>query len=306
MRLVEVVSGPATSRDTARTLFELARRWGKTPVYVRDVPGFIVNRVARPFYGEAFRALGEGVDPAAIDHALKTAAGFRMGPLELADLIGQDINYAAASSIYEAYGRRTRFTPQPAQAELVAAGRLGRKTGRGVYDYGPPLPEPVFAQPGAMAAPLADADGRSARMRATETGGTIALLDWTSDRGAAAVWTFTASGPPQGAARAAAVAGKKALVLPDRPGGIVLRTLAQLANAAADAVADDVAAPADIDAALLHGANYPFGPLAWADRVGAGFVVRALGHIAEETGDPIYAPADLLRRAERSGQRLVS
>ncbi|MEQ8177006.1 MAG: 3-hydroxyacyl-CoA dehydrogenase NAD-binding domain-containing protein [Amphiplicatus sp.] len=137
MKLVEVVSGAATDPELANAAASLMGGWGKEAVAVRDVPGFIVNRVARPFYGEGWRALEEGVaDAATIDFLFRDLAGFRMGPLELGDLIGHDVNYAVARSVYDAYFGRTRFVPSLGQGQLVAAGKLGRKTGAGVYNYG--------------------------------------------------------------------------------------------------------------------------------------------------------------------------
>ena len=111
----------------------LAERWGKRPVVAQDTPGFIVNRVARPFYLEALRLLGDGVaDVATIDRLVRSA-GFRMGPFELLDLIGLDVNLAVTQSVYDATFGEPRFRPHPIQARLVAAGRLGRKTGGGFY-----------------------------------------------------------------------------------------------------------------------------------------------------------------------------
>ncbi|MGV1007920.1 MAG: 3-hydroxyacyl-CoA dehydrogenase NAD-binding domain-containing protein [Dermatophilaceae bacterium] len=135
MRLVEVVRGSATSERVLQTASELMTAWGKTPVRCASTPGFIVNRVARPFYGEAQRMVQEGVaDPATIDAALR-AAGFPMGPLELTDLIGQDINLAVGTSVWERTGHDPRYAPTTLQQDLVAAGHLGRKTGRGIYHY---------------------------------------------------------------------------------------------------------------------------------------------------------------------------
>ena len=137
MPLVEVIRGPATEADAAALVTALATAWGKTPVAAADRPGFIVNRVARPFYGEALRALGEGLaDAVAIDR-LARDAGFPMGPFELMDLIGIDVNFAAASSVYEGFFQDPRFRPHPIQRMMVESGRLGRKTGQGYYSYDP-------------------------------------------------------------------------------------------------------------------------------------------------------------------------
>jgi 3-hydroxybutyryl-CoA dehydrogenase len=132
--LVEIVRGDLTSAETIDRLIDLARRWGKTPVVVKDTPGFIVNRVARPFYGEALRLLDQQVsDVETIDRIVR-AAGFKMGPFELLDLIGLDVNLAVTQSIYQAYFHEPRFRPMPEQQRRVDANRLGRKTGRGFYE----------------------------------------------------------------------------------------------------------------------------------------------------------------------------
>ena len=135
MALVEVVQGDRTSEATLGFLVDLARRWGKTPIVTRDTPGFIVNRVARPFYGEALRLLDHQVaDAATIDRVMK-AAGFKMGPFELLDLIGLDVNLAVTKSIYNAYFHEPRYQPHPLQQRMVDAGLLGRKSQRGFYEY---------------------------------------------------------------------------------------------------------------------------------------------------------------------------
>jgi 3-hydroxybutyryl-CoA dehydrogenase len=136
MPLVEVVSGLATDPEVANAVFATAEGWGKRPVRTRSTPGFIVNRIARPFYGEALRLLEEGAaDPATIDAIVRDCGGFRMGPFQLMDLIGNDINYAVTDSVFRAYHGDPRFTPSVRQRELVDAGWLGRKSGRGFYDY---------------------------------------------------------------------------------------------------------------------------------------------------------------------------
>ncbi|MGW4602336.1 3-hydroxyacyl-CoA dehydrogenase [Streptomyces sp. NPDC004532] len=134
--LVEVVSGFATDVTSATRAYETARAWGKTPVACADTPGFIVNRIARPFYAEAFAVLeAQAADPATIDAVLRESGGFRMGAFELTDLIGQDVNESVTRSVWESFFQDVRFTPSLAQRRLVESGRLGRKSGQGWYDY---------------------------------------------------------------------------------------------------------------------------------------------------------------------------
>ncbi|MFK0152363.1 3-hydroxyacyl-CoA dehydrogenase [Streptomyces sp. NPDC090493] len=134
--LVEVVSGFATDVTSATCAYETARSWGKTPVACADTPGFIVNRIARPFYAEAFAVYeAQAADPATIDAVLRECGGFRMGAFELTDLIGQDVNESVTHSVWQAFFQDVRFAPSLAQRRLVESGRLGRKTGHGWYDY---------------------------------------------------------------------------------------------------------------------------------------------------------------------------
>jgi len=136
MRLVEIVRGKQTSDKTVMITSELARKMKKTPVVCKDTPGFIVNRVARPFYGEALRLLGEGIASVeTIDKIVKLEGGFKMGPFELMDLIGIDVNYAVTKSIYEQFFHEPRFRPHPIQRQMVEGGTLGRKTKKGFYTY---------------------------------------------------------------------------------------------------------------------------------------------------------------------------
>lgn len=136
MTLVEIVSGLDSDPALADSLHATAKAWNKKPVHTRSTPGFIVNRVARPFYAESLRLLQEGAaDCATLDALLRDAGGFRMGAFELTDLIGHDVNYAVTCSVFDAYYGDFRFQPSLIQKELVDAGRLGRKSGRGFYDY---------------------------------------------------------------------------------------------------------------------------------------------------------------------------
>lgn len=145
MKLVEIVPGIATDDETTESTRSFIRDWGKITVSGKDTPGFIVNRVARPFYGEALRIYEEGIaDAATIDWAMKDIGGFRMGPFELMDLIGHDVNYEVTCSVFESFYYDPRFKPSFAQKRMVEAGWLGRKSGRGFYDYreGASNPEP--------------------------------------------------------------------------------------------------------------------------------------------------------------------
>ncbi len=156
MKLVEVISGLASAKPVADAVFDTCRAWGKAPVHAKSTPGFIVNRVARPYYAEALRLLQEGAaEVATLDALMREAGGFRMGPFELMDLIGHDVNYAVTCSVFAAYYHDSRFSPSLIQKELVDAGFLGRKSGRGFYGYAEGADEP---QPATLAAaPAPDA-----------------------------------------------------------------------------------------------------------------------------------------------------
>ncbi|MBC8085233.1 MAG: 3-hydroxybutyryl-CoA dehydrogenase [Hymenobacter sp.] len=146
MQLVEVVPAVQTRAGLAAEIRELVRGWGKLPVLAQDTPGFLVNRVARPFYGEAIRILEEGLaDVATIDWAMTGLGGFRMGPFALMDFIGHDVNYRVTESIFAAFFFDPRYKPSFTQKRLFEAGYHGRKSGRGFYHYAPGtvLPEPT-------------------------------------------------------------------------------------------------------------------------------------------------------------------
>ncbi len=351
MPLVEVISGAATAPHIAQTLHATAAAWGKTPVYARSTPGFIVNRVARPFYSEALRLLNEGAaDCATIDAVLREAGGFRMGPFELMDLIGHDVNYAVTCSVFHAFYGDPRFTPSLRQLELVEAGFLGRKTGRGFYRYDEtasqpqPLTHPPVSAPGAVhlfgsqsvverlaiatcpihrhdahpdgrlaecgPAVLYASDGRTASTRAAATGiPETLLLDLCLDPAATPRIALSAADSSSQQARDAIVgllqsAGFCVSLIDDAPGLIVLRTVAMLANEAADAVYQGVTNAADCDLAMRKGVNYPLGPLAWADRLGLPEVVAVLDHLAAWYGEDRYRTSPLLRRRALAGKPL--
>ena len=135
MKLVELIAADDTNDDVVESAVAFVQSLGKTPVRCKDTPAFIVNRVARPFYGEAFRLLGEGVAEVATIDDLMRSIGFRMGPFELIDLVGCDVNFAVTQSVYEAYFHDPKYRPHPIQQRMVEGGRLGRKSGRGFYEY---------------------------------------------------------------------------------------------------------------------------------------------------------------------------
>jgi 3-hydroxybutyryl-CoA dehydrogenase len=135
MKLVEVVIGDDTSPQTLARADAFLERIEKTAVHCKDTPAFIVNRVARPFYGEGLRLLSEGAAKVETIDALVRSLGFRMGPFELIDLVGCDVNLAVSQSVYDAYFQDPKYRPHPLQQRMVESGRLGRKSGRGFYSY---------------------------------------------------------------------------------------------------------------------------------------------------------------------------
>lgn len=135
MKLVEVVKGNQTSDEAAQIVYELCKQFNKTPVYCKDAPGFIVNRVARHYYLEAMKLVELGIASVETVDEIMEASGFKMGPFKLMDLIGMDVNLAVSQSIYNAFNKAKRFTPSPLQIEKVTKGDLGKKSGKGFYTY---------------------------------------------------------------------------------------------------------------------------------------------------------------------------
>lgn len=351
MALVEIVAGLASDKAVLDCLYATAQAWGKKPVHTKSTPGFIVNRVARPFYAESLRLLQEGAgDCVSLDALLRDAGGFRMGAFELTDLIGHDVNYAVTCSVFNAYYGDFRFQPSLIQKELVDAGRFGRKSGRGFYDYAEgaerPAPQslPAAARPECVVvegelgpasalierieacgvqvirrdgaglirvgeAVLALSDGRLAAERARIEGlRNLALFDLALDYAKASRLAVAFAAGTDSAAREAVAgllqaAGIAVTEVTDSPALVVLRTVAMLANEAADAVLQGVGNAHDIDLAMCAGVNYPKGPLAWADAIGVGTVLTALDNLQRSYGEDRYRPSLLLRRLHCAGER---
>ncbi|MGK5025764.1 3-hydroxyacyl-CoA dehydrogenase PaaH [Janthinobacterium sp. RB2R34] len=365
MALVEVVAGLATSEQVAATVFDTAIAWGKMPVHAKSTPGFIVNRVARPFYAEGWRLLNEQAGAAAtIDAVLREAGGFRMGPFELMDLIGHDVNFSVTQSVFGAYFNDPRFAPSVLQQEMVNAGFLGRKSGRGFYQYGEgasvPAAQQESPQPRPEVVALSSAvggdgrghtgvihalvqrleaaginvtsrvtlegqvsdtapalhcngaaiyltDGRSATGRAQDNNhADTVLFDLALDYATATRVALARADQCSDEAYTAVVglfqaAGFTVTRLDDVPGLAVMRTVAMLANEAADAVNQGVCTAAAVDIAMQKGVNYPRGPLAWADAVGVAHVVTVLNNLAQGYGEDRYRVSPLLRRKLANG-----
>ncbi len=144
MPLVEVIPGLLTEKNLPQEIYELMKSWGKIPVIAKDIPGFIVNRIARPFYGEALRIVEENIaTPEQVDEAMKTLGNFRMGPFELMDLIGIDVNYSVTTTVYKDYFYDPKYKPSLLQQRMSEAKLHGRKTGKGFYDYAENTEKPV-------------------------------------------------------------------------------------------------------------------------------------------------------------------
>jgi 3-hydroxybutyryl-CoA dehydrogenase len=192
MKLVEVVSGLHTDAAVADAIFELGKQWGKTPVHAKSTPGFIVNRIARPFYAETLALLQEqAATPQVLDACLK-AAGFRMGACELMDLIGHDTNFAVTNSVYESNFYDKRYAPSLVQREMVEGGLFGRKSGRGFYRYpdgAPALPVALIDAPHTAREVVVHGDGPIADALEAAAAKALEPQGWGPARERSSAWT---------------------------------------------------------------------------------------------------------------------
>jgi 3-hydroxybutyryl-CoA dehydrogenase len=291
MKLVEVVSGLHTDPAVADAVFELAAAWGKTPVHAKSTPGFIVNRIARPYYAETLALLQEqAATPAVIDACLK-AAGFRMGPCELMDLIGHDINFAVTNSVYEANFYDKRYMPSLVQKEMVDGGLFGRKSGRGFYRYPegvPALPVAVHDAPQTAREVTVHGDGAVADLLEQAATHALEAQGWGPARVRGSDWiglaidgarlVLTDGRTAQHVAAALGIADvavfDRPLVLPAPPGAALAFAVSPTASATWRAQAD----------AWL--AALGFAPLRLADAPGL-VVARTVAMLVNEAADAV-------------------
>ncbi|MGE5639656.1 MAG: 3-hydroxyacyl-CoA dehydrogenase [Clostridia bacterium] len=344
LKIVEVVAGVRTEAWATDALTALAKRFGHTAVRCKDTPGFIVNHAGRAFVPEALRVLSEGVaDFATIDRILVDGAGFRIGPFGLMDLVGLDVNHAVMQSMYHQYFEEPKYKPSFLVEARVAAGLLGRKTGRGWYEYGKDgaavavpeeevsaqKPEAVWCVPELkdlfsklearvegkptpstvnFVAPL----GKDATTAALELGldpaRTVAvdpLFGFAKRR------TLMSNPSTRKEIRDAAHAllasdGTPVSLIQDSPGFVAQRVVAHIVNVGCDIMQMRICSPEDLDRAVMLGLGYPKGPLGLGDALGAGKILQVLEAMHAAQLDPRYRPSPWLRRRAQLGVSLLT
>jgi len=311
MRLVEVIAAAQTGDQALRAAESCAEAMGKRVIRAGDGPGFLVNRCGRPFGAEALRLLTERVATVEqIDRICRLGGGFRMGPFELMDLVGIDVGLEVAKSFTELSFGEPRWRPSPLQQRMVDAGRLGRKSGRGWYEYGDGRhrardPEPSGEPPpwaevrgAAEAAGLRWSGQRSPSMRRDPsiTGYYLLpgarLVELSGARSEQAEELFTSMGL------------EVEWLACDAPGGVAGRIVCQLVNEAAFAIGEGAGSAEDVDAGMTLGLNHPRGPVAWGQAIGPEEVLVTIEALWAERREERYRSAPLLRRAVARGVSL--
>ena len=313
MRLLEIVAGALSDERSLALADATGRAMGKDTIRAADGPGFLVNRCNRPFGLEALRLLNERIaDIETIDRIVRLGGGFRMGPFELSDLVGVDTGFDVSLSFYELSFGEPRWRPSPIQAQRVAAGLHGRKTGRGYYDYTrdpyrPADPDP----PAGGASAIVRGDGPVARaLRELAGGGETGPVISVDGLGGTVEGEPFYALVPLGLAEVTGEAGESAFAglglhtarVAPAPGGVLGRIACQLINESAFALGEGVGSAADIDTGMTLGLNHPRGPLAWGDELGLDNVLGVLEALCEEYREERYRPAPALRRLVRSGR----
>jgi 3-hydroxybutyryl-CoA dehydrogenase len=335
MRLVEVVVAPGTSEAVAERAVALSQTIGKEPVVVKDGPGFLVNLQGRAYAQEGLQIVQEGVtDPGTVDRIMRDAMNFRMGPFELMDLTGIDVNYPASTYIYEGYQHDPRLRTTTLHALMFNSGDLGRKTGKGFFDYSgdagfPPSPA-ASANPPSFAPRIgeasADIDALAADVGWSEGNDVTLITPVGEDCSTACArlgldpkttiaidctartnMHLTVMAAPGGSAMATQVAdwlrgkGFKVEVIKDSPGFVLQRVLGMIANLGCELAQIAVGKPEDIDVAMKLAQNYPKGPMEIADWLGLDKLHAIMRKLQKITGSDRYRPSLWLRRRAQLG-----
>jgi 3-hydroxybutyryl-CoA dehydrogenase len=337
MKLVEVIRSADTAPETVAALTAIGKRQGRVPVTVGDTPGFLVNLGGTAIGTEGLRIYQEGVaTPAQIDAVMRDTCGFRMGPFELMDLTGIDVNFPARRIIYEGFFHDRRMTPSPLHESLFHAGRLGRKAKAGWYDYNDkgekidpgadatsdaapattlvvpePMPAMVMkllegatilteddAKSPVLLAPVGE-DCSSACVRVEADPKRTVAIDGVGNvtKRATVMTAPSARKSVRDSVIALLIAnGAKVTAINDSPGFIGQRIRTMIANLGCEMAQQRIATPADIDTAMTLGLNYPHGPLALADLLGVRMTFTILTRLQAITGDDRYRPSQWLRR----------
>jgi 3-hydroxybutyryl-CoA dehydrogenase len=344
MKIVEVVDGELTEPWVGEALAALAKRYGHTAVRCKDTPGFVVNHAGRGFAPESLRVLQEGVaDFATIDRILVDAAGFRMGPFSLLDLVGLDVAHAVMKSMHQQYYGEPKYQPAYLAETRVAAGLLGRKTGRGWYTYdkdntpqkipeqpvppakagsvwaAPELKELVAklgakleAKPGrdtlCLIAPLGSDATTAALEQDLDPHHTVAVdpLFGFAKRRTLMTTPVTKKEMRDAAHGLLAADGVPVSVIRDSAGFVAQRVVAHIVNVGCDIAQQRIASPEDLDRAVMLGLGYPKGPLGMGDAVGAAKILAVLEAMHEFYKEPRYRPSPWLTRRARLGVSLLT
>jgi 3-hydroxybutyryl-CoA dehydrogenase len=338
MKIVEVVDGVLTEPWVTDALTALAQRFGHTPVRCKDTPGFVVNHAGRAFVPEALRVLAEGIaDFATIDRILVDAAGFRIGPFGLMDLVGLDVAHAVMKSMYQQYFEEPKYRPSFIAEPRVAAGLHGRKTKRGWYEYAPDMqmprepPAPTRKPASAWAvpelkellnmpfaeksraevcfvAPLGLDASAAALEQGLDAARTVAIdpLFGFSKRRTLMVTPVTQPEVRDAAHGLLAAGGVPVSVINDSPGFVAQRVVAHIVNVGCDIAQMRIATPEDLDRAVMLGLGYPKGPLAMGDALGAKRILEVLQNMHALYQEPRYRPSPWLRRRAQLGVSLLT
>lgn len=342
MKLVEIIPGPDTRDDVVQALITAGERMGRTPVTVKDMPGFLVNYGGRAYTTEGLAVAHEAVaTPAQIDAIMRDCHGFRMGPFELMDLTGMDVNFPVTDFIHTCFFSDPRLRSTPLHRYMLETGQLGRKSGRGFFSYGEgaraPSPDAHSDAPAATTAVVLDDDraigdllktvgltaldtddGKSpiliapigedcsaaiARRGLTGQARRVVAIDSVGNTD---VRVTLMTSPATDAAVAesmvsAFAAQRKVCLIKDSPGFVGQRIVAMIANLGCEMAQTGVASVQDIDKAMRLGLNYPQGPLALCDQTGVATVHAILTAMQSLSGDDRYRPSQWLRRRAQLG-----